>query len=173
MPTHTVTSDGAYVINEAVRQQAYAGHVADRTNPDISPLYGDLHGFPPVLLVVGALDIVLEDSLAMAARLSAAGNEVDLRVYPESRMLSPPSRLRWLRRPSTGSSHGWPAGSTSGDRLDHVSDSLTSVLTCRRLVRPSASGSGSGSYAVDGGTANPDLSPYARNSREAQLALTP
>jgi acetyl esterase/lipase len=31
------------------------------------------------------LDILLEDSLAMAARLSAAGNEVDLRVYPESR----------------------------------------------------------------------------------------
>ncbi|MGH9054929.1 MAG: alpha/beta hydrolase fold domain-containing protein [Acidimicrobiales bacterium] len=65
--------------------EAYAGNVADRTNPDVSPLYGDLHGFPPTLLVVGALDILLEDSLAMAGRLSAAGNEVDLRVYPESR----------------------------------------------------------------------------------------
>ncbi|MGI8750937.1 MAG: alpha/beta hydrolase [Acidimicrobiales bacterium] len=64
--------------------QAYAGHVADRTHPDISPLYGDLHAFPPALVVVGALDILLEDSVAMAGRLSAAGNEVDLRVYPES-----------------------------------------------------------------------------------------
>ncbi|MGH3192858.1 MAG: alpha/beta hydrolase [Streptosporangiaceae bacterium] len=64
--------------------QAYAGHVADLTHPDISPLYGDLRGFPPALLVVGALDVLLEDSLVMAARLSAAGNEVDLRVYPES-----------------------------------------------------------------------------------------
>lgn len=64
--------------------QAYAGHVADRKNPDISPLYGDLRDLPPTLLVVGTLDILLEDSLAMAARLSAAGNEVDLRVYPES-----------------------------------------------------------------------------------------
>jgi acetyl esterase len=64
--------------------QACAGHVADRSDPDISPLYGDLRGFPPALLVVGALDILLEDSLAMAARLSAAGNEVDLGVYPES-----------------------------------------------------------------------------------------
>ena len=27
---------------------------------------------------------MLEDNLAMAARLSAAGNEVDLRVFPES-----------------------------------------------------------------------------------------
>ena len=64
--------------------QAYAGHVTDRTNPDVSPLYGDLRDLPPILLVVGALDIVLEDSLAMAARLSAAGNDVDLRVFPES-----------------------------------------------------------------------------------------
>jgi len=64
--------------------KAYAGHVGDRTNPDVSPLYGDLRGLPPALLIVGTLDILLEDSLAMAARLSAAGNEVDLRVFPES-----------------------------------------------------------------------------------------
>jgi acetyl esterase/lipase len=64
--------------------KAYAGNVADRTNPDISPLFGDLKGLPPALLVVGTLDIVLEDNLAMAARLSSAGAEVDIRVYPES-----------------------------------------------------------------------------------------
>ncbi|HEX3394784.1 MAG TPA: alpha/beta hydrolase [Acidimicrobiales bacterium] len=64
--------------------QAYAGHVADRTNPDISPLYGDLRGLPPTLLVVGTGDVLLEDSFAMAARLSAAGNDVELRVFPEA-----------------------------------------------------------------------------------------
>jgi acetyl esterase len=63
---------------------AYAGHLDDRTDPDISPLFGDLHGLPPALLVVGSLDLVLEESLVMAARLSAAGGEADLRVYPES-----------------------------------------------------------------------------------------
>jgi acetyl esterase len=62
----------------------YAGDVADRTNPDISPLYGDLTGLPPALMVVGALDPMFEDSLAMAARWSAAGGAVTLRVYPES-----------------------------------------------------------------------------------------
>jgi acetyl esterase/lipase len=62
---------------------AYVGGVADRTDPDISPLFADLRGLPPALLVVGTLDIVLEDSLAMAARLAAAGGEADLRVYPE------------------------------------------------------------------------------------------
>jgi acetyl esterase/lipase len=64
--------------------EAYVGHVVDRTEPDISPLYGDLRGLPPALLTVGTLDIVLEHTLAMAARLAAAGVQVDLRVYPES-----------------------------------------------------------------------------------------
>ena len=64
--------------------QAYVGHVADRTLPDVSPVFGDLHNLPPTLLIVGALDVLLDDNMAMAARLSAAGGEVDIRVYPES-----------------------------------------------------------------------------------------
>ncbi|KNB50832.1 alpha/beta hydrolase [Streptomyces caatingaensis] len=64
--------------------QAYAGHVEDRTVPDISPVYGVLRGLPPTLLVVGSADVLLEDNLALAGRLSAAGNDVELRVYPES-----------------------------------------------------------------------------------------
>jgi acetyl esterase len=61
----------------------YVADVDDRANPDISPIFGDLAGLPPALLTVGANDLVLEDSIAMAGRLAAAGNDVDLRVYPE------------------------------------------------------------------------------------------
>ncbi|MGW7411499.1 alpha/beta hydrolase [Streptomyces sp. NPDC054863] len=64
--------------------QAYAGHVEDRTVPDLSPVYGDLDGLPPTLLVVGSEDVLLEDNLTMAGRLSAAHNDVVLRVYPAS-----------------------------------------------------------------------------------------
>ena len=64
--------------------EAYLGGVDDRTNPDISPIFGDLQGLPPTLLVVGSRDVLLEDNLAMATRLSAAGNAVELRIYPES-----------------------------------------------------------------------------------------
>ena len=60
--------------------EAYLGHVADRTLPDVSPVFGDLRGLPPVLLTLGRADVLLEDNLAMAARFSAAGNEVDLPV---------------------------------------------------------------------------------------------
>jgi len=64
--------------------QAYAGQVPDRTLPDVSPVYGDLHGLPPLLLVVGSRDVLLEDNLAMAGRLAAAGDDVELRIYPEA-----------------------------------------------------------------------------------------
>jgi len=64
--------------------QMYAGKVADKTQPDVSPLYGNLKDLPPTLLIVGTADILMKDSFAMAAMLSAAGNDVDLRVYPEA-----------------------------------------------------------------------------------------
>jgi acetyl esterase/lipase len=64
--------------------EAYVGHLADRTVPDVSPVFGDLRGLPPTLLIVGTADVLLEDNLAMAARLCAAGGEVDLEIYPES-----------------------------------------------------------------------------------------
>jgi acetyl esterase/lipase len=62
--------------------EAYAAAAADRTHPDLSPVFADLTGLPRVLMVVGSNDVLLEDNLAMAARLVAAGVEVDLRIYP-------------------------------------------------------------------------------------------
>lgn len=63
--------------------EAYVGHVGDRTVPDISPTFGDLSSLPPTLVVIGSDDVVLAENLAMVARLSAAANDVDLRLYPD------------------------------------------------------------------------------------------
>ena len=74
---------GGRRLAEEYLVEAYAGAVADKTDPDVSPLFADLHDLPPSLLVVGQEDILFEDSLQMAMRLAAAGGDVDLRVYPE------------------------------------------------------------------------------------------
>jgi acetyl esterase/lipase len=57
---------------------------AERRHPDVSPLYADLAGMPPALFTVGSADSLYDDSLFMAMRWRAAGNEAELAVYPES-----------------------------------------------------------------------------------------
>jgi acetyl esterase/lipase len=49
-------------------------------NPWISPLFGDLHGLPPILINVGADDTLLDDSLRFAEKANAAGVDITLRV---------------------------------------------------------------------------------------------
>jgi acetyl esterase len=51
-------------------------------DPSISPLYADLSGLPPALFTAGTSDPLIDDSLFMATRWHAAGNEVALDVYP-------------------------------------------------------------------------------------------
>jgi len=56
----------------------------ERRRPEVSPLYADLAGLPPALFTVGTADPLLDDSLFMALRWRAAGNQAELAVYPES-----------------------------------------------------------------------------------------
>jgi acetyl esterase/lipase len=51
-------------------------------NPDFSPLYGELLNMPPALFTVGTWDPVLDDTLFMATRWIAAGNDAELEIYP-------------------------------------------------------------------------------------------
>ena len=55
---------------------------ARRQSADISPMFSDLAGMPPALFTVGTLDPLLDDTLMMAARWTAAGNRAELAVYP-------------------------------------------------------------------------------------------
>lgn len=54
----------------------------DPRNPLVSPLYADLHGFPPTLLQVGTQEVLLSDSTRLADRMKAAGVAVTLEVWP-------------------------------------------------------------------------------------------
>jgi len=55
----------------------------ERRDPAISPAFADLRGLPPALVSVGTGDHLLDDSLLLAARSAAAGNEVELFVAPD------------------------------------------------------------------------------------------
>jgi acetyl esterase len=53
-----------------------------RSDPEFSPLYGDLDGLPPALFCVGELDPLLDDTLFLERRWVSAGNSSRLHVYP-------------------------------------------------------------------------------------------
>lgn len=56
--------------------QLYAG--ARTSDPLASPLLADLHGLPPLFILVGTREMLLDDSLRVADKARAAGVEVTL-----------------------------------------------------------------------------------------------
>ena len=61
---------------------AYAG-AHDLKDPRISPLFADMHGFPPLLIHVGSDEVLLDDALEIDRKVRAAGGESHLEVWPE------------------------------------------------------------------------------------------
>ena len=55
----------------------------DPQTPLASPLYGDLSGFPPLLIQVGDHEVLLNDSTRLADKAKSAGVDVKLEVEPE------------------------------------------------------------------------------------------
>ena len=55
------------------------GH--DLKDPMLSPVYGDMHGFPPTLLTTGTRDLLLSNTVRVHRKLRQAGVEADLHVY--------------------------------------------------------------------------------------------
>jgi epsilon-lactone hydrolase len=53
----------------------------DRKDPVLSPLYADLHGMPPSLLVTSTRDLLLSDTAIFHRALLRAGNESQLVVF--------------------------------------------------------------------------------------------
>jgi acetyl esterase len=56
----------------------------ERREPQVSPAWADLAGLPPAFMTVGTADHLLDDTLVVAARSTAVGNDVDLLVVPDA-----------------------------------------------------------------------------------------
>jgi acetyl esterase/lipase len=53
-------------------------------DPAYSPLHADLRGLPPMLLLCGDIDPLVDDSKLFAERIRAAGGQADLLIAPEA-----------------------------------------------------------------------------------------
>ena len=74
--TSLITWEG--LIDKAMRMYATNYKL---THPYVSPIYGDMIGFPPSYLISGTRDMMLSDTVRVHRKLRRAGVEADLHVY--------------------------------------------------------------------------------------------
>ncbi|MBW8707970.1 MAG: alpha/beta hydrolase [Alphaproteobacteria bacterium] len=80
------TNDG--IDNVLVSEDGFWGAAAllyanghDLKDPQLSPVYGDLHGFPPTILTSGTRDLFLSNTVRVHRKLRQAGVEAQLQVF--------------------------------------------------------------------------------------------
>lgn len=84
----TESGDSFHASNRAIGSagslrpvyELYAGG-HDLADPRVSPLFADLSGFPPTLLLTGTRDPFLSNTVRMHRKLRTAGVEVELHVF--------------------------------------------------------------------------------------------
>jgi acetyl esterase/lipase len=74
---NVIPTTHGYLENVA---KLYSGE-HERTDPFISPAYGDFHVFPPGIMTTGTRDILLSSTIAVHRKLRRAGINAELNVY--------------------------------------------------------------------------------------------
>ncbi|MGQ4597834.1 alpha/beta hydrolase fold domain-containing protein [Nocardia sp. R6R-6] len=72
-------------VPEGFNDWAAKGYLqdADPRDPLASPMFGDLAGFPPMLIHIGGADRLLDDAYRLHEKLQVAGVDSTLEVWPE------------------------------------------------------------------------------------------
>jgi monoterpene epsilon-lactone hydrolase len=70
------------------KAREYLDGAGPRT-PLASPLYGDLTGLPPLLVIVGSDEALLDDSIRLARKAGVAGVRTTLTIEPEMQHVFP------------------------------------------------------------------------------------
>lgn len=132
----TLVLDGPGIL-AGLRQLTPGMSDAERRTPPLSPLYGDLRGMPPALLIAGEADPLSQDTIDMAARWAEAA-EVELHLLPEaphgfvrfdtgmaSKVLA--RSHSWIRARMDRSGEDQVAGCASGFSRDNQSDATSAT----------------------------------------------
>ena len=80
--SHRTLADAPLVNRELMGlfNAVYVG-AGDLRSPKVTPFYGDLSGLPPVLVHVGSWELLRDDSITLADRITATGGSAELKVW--------------------------------------------------------------------------------------------
>lgn len=82
LPSRRINAQRDCMIDPEIDRESQNTYFPGRDpyHPYISPLYGDFSGFPPMLVTVDGEEVLLDDSVLLAAYAKACGVEVELQV---------------------------------------------------------------------------------------------
>jgi len=70
------------IANLLVLRRHYVPSPHQYTNPEVSPLFADFGGFPPLFFQVGNTELLLDDATRAAEKAHEAGVDVELELWP-------------------------------------------------------------------------------------------
>ena len=82
MAAHEGSDPLLLLANLLVLRGYYVASPHDYTNPEVSPLFADFRGFPPLLLQVGTREMLRDEATRAAQKAHAAGVDVELELWP-------------------------------------------------------------------------------------------
>lgn len=66
-----------------VLRRCYVRSPEQYINPEVSPLFADFRGFPPLFLQAGSSEMLRDEAVRAADKAHAAGVDVELEIWPE------------------------------------------------------------------------------------------
>lgn len=70
--------------NLLVLRRCYVPSPQLYTHPDVSPLFADFAGFPPLFLQAGSSEMLRDEAIRTAHKAHAAGVDVEMELWPET-----------------------------------------------------------------------------------------
>jgi len=86
-PSMVDNADGDPILrlgNLLVVRHHYVSSPQLYTHPEVSPLFAEFEGFPPLLLQVGTSEMLRDEAIRTADKARAAGVDVELELWPET-----------------------------------------------------------------------------------------
>ena len=72
------------LVNLLVLRHQYVPSPQMYAHPDVSPLFANFEGFPPMLLQAGTSEMLRDEAVRTAHKARAAGVEVELELWPDT-----------------------------------------------------------------------------------------
>ena len=89
LPSHVLNQEKDVILGErnqfmdaAVMENKSYFQDANLKDPYVSPVYGDFHGIPPMLIIAGNDELFVDDCLLLERRAKEAGVKVETHLFP-------------------------------------------------------------------------------------------